>query len=75
MSERGRAARYQGQLASYQASPMIYKASEYFAALRDSVKTARLYIVSDRVKDLHARMELQDKDTGAEVFQEKKADE
>lgn len=75
MSERGRAARYQGQLASYMAAPMIYKASEYFAALSESVKTARLYIVSDRVKDLHARMELQDKDTGAEVFQEKKTDE
>lgn len=68
MSERGRAARYQGQLASFKASPLIYKASLYFEALQETIRDARLYVTDDRVPNLHVRAELQDRDTGVEVF-------
>jgi len=69
MSERGRAARYLGQLAAYQASPTLFKASLYFDALRDSIVNSRLYITDPNVR---VRTDLTDKDSGR-VFQEETA--
>lgn len=68
MRERGRAARYAGQLASYDASPAVYKASLYFDALKEAIAKSRLYITTDAVRDLHIRVELQDRDSGVDVF-------
>lgn len=68
MRERGRAARYAGQLASYTAAPAVYKASLYYDALREAFANSRLYITSDDVQNLHIRTELQDRDSGVDVF-------
>lgn len=67
MEARGRAARYQGQLAAYRAAPTYYLASLYFDALRAAVNDSRLYVTSDP-NNLHIRWELQDRDTGVDVF-------
>lgn len=71
MGHRGRAAEYRGQLASYRASPMIYKADLYFEALKKAIRGARLYITSEDVPDLRVRFNLEDRDTGADVFEPK----
>lgn len=68
MRERGRAARYEGQLAAYAASPEVYKASLYFDALKEAFARSRLYITSESVKDLRMRVELQDRQSGLDVF-------
>lgn len=68
MSERGRAMRYQGLLASYEASPELFRASLYFDALRDSMADNRLFITDDRVGNFWFTGELQQRDTGVDVF-------
>lgn len=47
MLERGRAEAFAGQVAAYRAAPQVYKAQLYFQALRDLMKTARVYITPD----------------------------
>lgn len=68
MRERGRAARYEGQLAAYAASPEVYQASLYFEALKEAFTRSRLYITSDAVRELKVRAELQDRQSGVDVF-------
>ena len=68
MLARGRAARYQGQLALYAASPELYRATTYFDALRASMAGARVYIASEGVENQWYQVDLQDKDTGVDVF-------
>lgn len=75
MSERGRAARYRGQLASYQAAPLIYKSSLYFDALKETMKGARLFITDDQLTNLHFRWEGQEKESVGEVFDTKAQEE
>lgn len=65
MAERGRAARYKGQEIAYLAAPEIYKAGLYFDALKKAMKDARTYITSP---DVVMRMQLEDRDTGVDVF-------
>lgn len=71
MGERGRASRYRGQIAAYNASPMVFQAGEYFDALRAAMAGARVYVVSDKVSDLRVQAELQDVDTGVGTFSPK----
>ncbi len=68
MGERGRSIRYQGQLASYEAAPLYYKASLYFDALGAAMEKSRVYIVSEKVPDLRIDFNLEDKDTAANVL-------
>lgn len=68
MSERGRAARYQGQLAAYRAAPVVYKADLYFDAMRSMIMDARLYITSDLVPDLRIEMDLHDRESTLDIF-------
>ncbi len=68
MAERGRAARYRGQAVAYAAAPAIYQAGLYFDALKKSMQDARTYITSPEVM---MRMQLEDKDTGVDVFDPK----
>lgn len=68
MAERGRAARYRGQSVAYAAAPAIYQAGLYFDALKKSMEDARTYITSP---DVVMRMQLEDKDTGVDVFDPK----
>ena len=65
MGDRGRASRYEGQLALNQASPMVYRAGLYFDALRQAVSGSRLYVTHDAVR---VDVDLQEKTSGLEVF-------
>ncbi|MBL8764468.1 MAG: hypothetical protein JNM07_09395 [Phycisphaerae bacterium] len=69
LGERGRAARYVGQLAAYRANPALYRAGLYFDALRDAMRPLRVYIVGDDVRDLRMNLDLKDLDTGINVLQ------
>lgn len=68
MGDRGRASRYAGQLAMYQAAPHIYRASLYFDVMKQSMAGSRLYVTSDAVRDSRYDINLEDKNTGLEVF-------
>jgi modulator of FtsH protease HflK len=66
MDARGRSARYAGQLAAFRNAPAFYMSSLYFDALKSAVANSRLYVTTD--KNLHVRWELQDRDTGVDIF-------
>ena len=66
MGVRGIAARQQGRVALFEASPQIYKAREYFSTLRDIMKDARVYITPER--GLMLDYDLKDKDFGQDIF-------
>ncbi|MBX3391526.1 MAG: hypothetical protein KF787_02650 [Phycisphaeraceae bacterium] len=68
MGERGRASRYLGQIVAFEASPAVFRAGEYFDALRAAMAGSRVFIVSDAVSDLRLQAELQDVDTGVSTF-------
>lgn len=72
MGDRARATRYAGQLASYQAAPELFRAAAYFDTLRDALANARLYISNPSVD---VRVELQDRESGMDVFKPKTQDE
>lgn len=67
MGERGRLAAYRGRQEAYAAAPAIFRASLYFDTLLEAIRGARLYI-SDPIPNLHMRINLEDKGTGAEIF-------
>ncbi|HLO42614.1 MAG TPA: SPFH domain-containing protein, partial [Phycisphaerales bacterium] len=71
MGDRGRAARYNGQIAAFEAAPEVFKAGEYFDALRAALGKSRVYIVGDKVDDLRLDIELKDVDTGVGTFRPK----
>jgi len=68
MGSRGRAARYQGQLALYNAAPELYRSGQYFEALRTAMLHSRVYITSDQIPELRTDLDLQDKDLGVDIF-------
>lgn len=72
MGDRARATRYAGQLASYDAAPELFRAATYFDTLRDALGNSRLYISNPNVD---IRVELQDRESGLDVFKPKTADE
>jgi len=68
MSERGRASLLQGQQEAYLASPGLFRSKMYFDAWLESIKDARVYLVSEQLESLLVRIELQDRDAGLDVF-------
>lgn len=66
MDERGRASLYVGQVASYRASPTVYRARKYFDALARAMHDARVYIVPAGNGDV--RLNLEDAGAGADLF-------
>ncbi len=72
MGDRGRAARYEGQLALYTASPMLYRTNLYFAALKAAMQDSRVYITSEEIPNLRIDWDLQDKNLGVDVFDPQK---
>ncbi len=64
----GRAQRQQGPQAVFAASPGLFRASEYFAALREAVHGARVYITSVDLPDPRLNIDLNDRETGAQFF-------
>lgn len=68
MSERGRAARYQGQIAAFQANPVLFQVSQYLESLQAAIKDARVYVTDDGVPDLRLNWDIKDVDNGAATF-------
>jgi len=72
MGDRGRAARYEGQLALYTASPLLYRTNLYFDAMKSAMRGSRLYVTSEEIPDLRIDWDLQDKNLGVDVFDPQK---
>ena len=68
MDERGRAALFVGQSASYEAAPDLYRTREYLATLRTVMDDARVFITPQDMRDLKILLELQDRETTRNVF-------
>ncbi len=68
MGDRGRASRYEGQLALFNASPLLYQSNLYFESLLGAMRGARVYVTSEEVPDLRIDFDLQDKNLGVDVF-------
>ena len=68
MSERGKAALYQGQLASYEAAPALYMTSAYFDSLLAVMRDSRVYLTGERIDELNVNLKLEDRETNLEVF-------
>ncbi len=67
MGERARLFAYEGQLATYKASPALYRAGLYLDALKEAIVDARVYIVDPSAK-LNIRTILEDRETNLNVF-------
>lgn len=70
MSERGQAALLRGQVAAYEASPELFRASMYFDALLAVMAESRVYVTPESLESLHIRLELQDRAAGRDVLDE-----
>ncbi len=68
MSERGKAVLLAGQEQAYEAAPALYRSSEYFDALLDVIRSARVYLTPHDLESLRIRMDLIDQTRGADVF-------
>ncbi|HRQ72483.1 MAG TPA: SPFH domain-containing protein [Phycisphaerales bacterium] len=69
MAAKSQAAEYAGRVAAYRASPMVYRAGLYYAALLEAMKDARLYVTPEHLDNIHVRVELQDRTTaGSTIF-------
>lgn len=68
MTERGQAVLLKGQEQAYNASPSLYKSQNYFDALLDAIKNARVYLTPGDIESLHIRMDLMDQEAGSDVF-------
>lgn len=69
MAAKSQAAEYAGRVAAYRASPMVYRAGLYYAALLEAMKDARLYVTPEDLGNVHVRVELQDRTTaGSTIF-------
>lgn len=68
MVERGKAALYQGQLASYEAAPALYMTSAYLDALLAVMRDSRVYLTGERISELNVNVNLEDRETNLEVF-------
>ncbi len=66
-SAKAAAAEYEGHLVAYAASPDLYTSMLYFDTLRDLLKGTRLYVVDSRLPK-HVRVDMQDIETGQNVF-------
>jgi modulator of FtsH protease HflK len=68
MGARGLAARHKGLIAVWEAAPQLFYATEYFESLREAMADARVYLMSDDVRDPRIELDLTDTMIGAEIF-------
>ncbi|MEM1185770.1 MAG: SPFH domain-containing protein [Planctomycetota bacterium] len=69
MGERARAELYTGQIDAYDASPLLFRSSRYFDALKEAMADARVFLTaSDMREDLTVRLELMTRDSGVAIF-------
>lgn len=74
MSARGLAARHQGRIAVWAAAPRLFYASEYFDAIKTAMAEARVYFMSDSVRDPRVELDLSDVMSGADFFRKEEQD-
>lgn len=68
LSERARAALYEGQLEAFTAAPTIFKSKRYFETLARSFEDTRLYITATAPERLRVRIDLMDEFFSSDVF-------
>lgn len=68
MGARAESARYNGQVALFEASPEIFRATRFFEAFNEGMRDTRLYVVSDQVRDLGGVLDLKDVNLGVDIF-------
>ena len=68
MTERAMASRYEGLLASYNASPSIFKASIFFDSWKEALGKSVVYLTSDDIPNLRIDADVKMKDSGVDVF-------
>lgn len=71
MSARGRALRYGGQVAMYDAAPMVFLSRQYFDAMRKLTDGSRMYLVNGGQGSVRYLVDGTDKDIGTDVFRAK----
>lgn len=69
MGERARAASYQGQMAGYDAFPMLYRTNLYFESLAETMKQSRVFVLQSDPRNVRVTYDLQDIETSASLFQ------
>ncbi len=76
MGARAQAESYIGQIAGFKSAPEVYVARIYFDTLAEALRDARIYIVADDGgHHIHMNMNLEDFNTGGNLFSGKKKDE
>ncbi|MDX2146304.1 MAG: SPFH domain-containing protein [Planctomycetota bacterium] len=69
MGERGRALRYAGQLAAYDANPSLFVASRLFEAMKQGFASSRLYVSDVKTQGrLEVEVDVTDEDSRVEIF-------
>jgi modulator of FtsH protease HflK len=71
MSARGRALRYGGQVAMYEAAPMVFLSRQYFDAMLKLTEGSRMYLVNGGEGTVRYMVDGTDKDLGTDVFRPK----
>ncbi|HVU64403.1 MAG TPA: SPFH domain-containing protein [Phycisphaerales bacterium] len=74
MSARAAADAFVGQMAGFQSAPEVYVSRLYFDTLKAALKNTRVYIVSDD-QPTHVNMNLEDLNTGGNLFVAPKKEE
>lgn len=64
----GRASRYEGQVATFNAAPSVFVARAYFSALTELFEDSRVIIAGRGMGDTRFTIDLNDKDLGTELF-------
>ena len=71
MSARGRALRYDGQVAMYEAAPMVFLSRQYFDAMTKLTEGSRMYIVGGGQGSVRWLIDGTDKEVGTDIFRPK----
>jgi TolA-binding protein len=71
MSARGRALRYGGQVAMYDAAPMVFLSRQYFDAMQKLTEGSRMYLVNGGEGTVRYLVDGTDKEIGTDVFRSK----
>jgi regulator of protease activity HflC (stomatin/prohibitin superfamily) len=71
MSARGRALRYGGQVAMYDAAPMVFLSRQYFDAMQKLTEGSRMYLVNGGAGTVRYLVDGTDKEIGTDVFRSK----
>ena len=68
MGERGKAVLLEGQQLAYEAAPRLYRSKAYFDAWLEAIRDSRVYLTPADLGSLLVRMDLIDRERGADVF-------